>query len=136
MTVALVIIRSGGKLKKHFFPSSTAAVPNYLARSEKTFMLFLFPIINSLFGVTSSGVFMTRPHTRHFLCACVCEFDLRVPHFLMLSSSAHYPQLRLDTLQGQSCEAMAHIFILPAPLLLLSSVSAFTSLPCMLKLQD
>lgn len=54
-------------------------------------MLFLFLIINTLFGVTCSGVFMIRPHTRHFLCVCMCEFDLRVPHFLMLSSSAHYP---------------------------------------------
>lgn len=44
--------------------------------------------------------------------------------------------LKLDALQGQGCEAMAHIFILPAPLLLLSSGSTLTSFPCMLKLQE
>ncbi len=71
------------------------------------------------------------------VCVCVCvtikSLCVSFSHAFFFCSLS---RLRLDALQGQSCEAMAQIFILPGPLLFLSSVSTFTSSPCRLELRD
>lgn len=117
--------------RKLFLPSSTAAARNDSVRPEKTGTLFLFSSESSSVLWVYAGLHevsmnaasppLNTPGTR--------IPESRVPSF----SHAFFfslSQLWLDELQGQSCEAMAHFFILPAPLLLLSSGSTFTRFPC------